>query len=71
MFFGKNDSKKDNIPKCKVNTLVHYILFGPNCHFTLQKLMCISFHDAHPTICIEDYTIMNTTTLKLYGDVAL
>jgi hypothetical protein len=29
MFFGKNDPKKDNNPKCKVNTLIHYMSFGP------------------------------------------
>ncbi len=29
MFFGKKDPKKDNSPKCKVNTLAHYMLFGP------------------------------------------
>jgi hypothetical protein len=71
MFFGKNDPKKDNGLKCKVNTLVDYMLFGPNRHFTLQKFMCISFHDAHPTIYIEYYTLVNTTTLKLCGDTTL
>ncbi len=30
MFFEKKDSKKDNSPECKVNTLARYILFGPN-----------------------------------------
>jgi hypothetical protein len=30
MFFGENDPKKDNNLKCKVNTLVHYMSFGPN-----------------------------------------
>jgi hypothetical protein len=29
MFFDKNDPKKDNSPKCKVNTLVRYMSFGP------------------------------------------
>ncbi len=29
MFLGKKDPKKDNSPKCKVNTLVHYMSFGP------------------------------------------
>ncbi len=34
--------------------------------------MCISLHDAHPTICIEDYTLVSiTTTLKLCDDIAL
>jgi len=28
MFFGKKDPKKDNNPKCKVNTLACYMLFG-------------------------------------------
>jgi hypothetical protein len=71
MFFWENDPKKDNSLKCKVNTSAHYMSFGPNHHFTLQKFMCISFHDAHPTICIKDYTLVNTTTLKLCGDTAL
>jgi hypothetical protein len=30
MFFGKKDPKKDNSPKCKVNTLARYMSFGPN-----------------------------------------
>jgi hypothetical protein len=71
MFFEKNDLKKDNSPKCKINTFAHYMSSRPNRHFTLQKLMCISFHHAHPTIYIEDYTLVNTTTLKLCGDTAL
>jgi len=29
MFFGKKDLKKDNSPKCKINTLAHYMSFGP------------------------------------------
>jgi hypothetical protein len=29
MFFGKKDPEKDNSPKCKENTLVHYMSFGP------------------------------------------
>jgi len=29
MFFEKKDPKKDNSPKCKVNTLVRYMSFGP------------------------------------------
>jgi hypothetical protein len=34
--------------------------------------MCINLHDAHPTICTEDYTLANTTTiLKLCGDITL
>jgi hypothetical protein len=36
MFFGKKDPKKDNSPKCKVNTLACYMSFEPNtkelCH---------------------------------------
>jgi hypothetical protein len=29
MFLGKKDHKKDNSPKCKVNTLARYMSFGP------------------------------------------
>jgi hypothetical protein len=29
MFFGKKDPEKDNSPKCKVNKLTCYMLFGP------------------------------------------
>jgi hypothetical protein len=29
MFLGKKDPKKDNNPKCKVNTLTRYMSFGP------------------------------------------
>jgi hypothetical protein len=29
MFFGEKNPKKDNSPKCKVNTLVGYMSFGP------------------------------------------
>jgi hypothetical protein len=31
MFFEKEEPKKDNSPKCKVNTLAHYVSFGPKC----------------------------------------
>jgi len=30
LFFGNKDPKKDNSPKCKLKTLVCYMLFGPN-----------------------------------------
>jgi hypothetical protein len=29
IFFGKKDPKKDNSPKYKINTLAHYMSFGP------------------------------------------
>jgi hypothetical protein len=36
--FWEKDPKKDNSPKCKINTLIHYMSFGPfiesGCHFT-------------------------------------
>jgi hypothetical protein len=33
---GKKNSKKDNSIKCKVNTLICYMLFGPTCHFSFS-----------------------------------
>ncbi len=30
LFLGKRSPKKTIVPKCKVNTLTHYMLFGPN-----------------------------------------
>jgi hypothetical protein len=30
LFFGNKDPRKDNSPKCKLKTLVCYMLFGPN-----------------------------------------
>jgi hypothetical protein len=51
-FFGKKDLKEDNSPKCKVNTLAHYMSFGPFsitlCNMTqfsscvLRHLMCFN-----------------------------
>jgi hypothetical protein len=41
VFFGKKDSKKNVSLKCKVNTLVCYMLFGPTCHFSFF-LICYS-----------------------------
>jgi hypothetical protein len=37
---GEKTPKKDNNPKCKVNTLACYMLFGPNNQFkqVLQSL---------------------------------
>jgi hypothetical protein len=42
-FWGKEDPKKDNSPKCKVNTLDCYMLFGPlkvfYNHWIISKLI--------------------------------
>jgi hypothetical protein len=37
MFFGEKDPKKDNSPKCKVNTLAHYMSFEPTWALTKTK----------------------------------
>jgi hypothetical protein len=39
MFFGKKDPKKDNSPKCKVNTLACYMSFEPNTKELWRKKM--------------------------------
>jgi hypothetical protein len=43
MFFGQKDPKKDNSPKCKVNTLARYMSFGPfysNNQFNYNIKLC-------------------------------
>jgi len=49
MFFGKKDPKKDNSPRCKINTLVRYMSFGPSGVFTIITFYCM---------CLEHLSIL-------------
>jgi len=48
MFFGKKYPKKDDSLKCKVNTLAHYMSFGPKwsifdyIHFKMRNSLSFS-----------------------------
>jgi hypothetical protein len=39
-FFGKKDPKKDNSPKCKINTLDRYMSFGPTSRPSWAFICC-------------------------------
>ncbi len=56
MFFGKNDSKKDNNPKFKVTKLAHCMSFGPTSMLVYLRISTIlKFYEY--SSCINKFNI--------------
>jgi hypothetical protein len=76
MVSGKKDPKKENSPKCKVNTLASYISFGPlhlsllhNIHLNAHFELIFYFEIIHANC--QTHSLRSSSSLTLYKIIPL